>query len=164
MQNTFWTRNGILLVLGAKKKVPRIDSRMCNWLCALCVRFQHFFLSFSTNSIVWLGWLNKSQFLCSKFKFDLKIFFSRFTSSKDRSSLCVHCWKWTGFFGSWRLSFPYVALGVALLMWPHNLWLSYIGGVQLIILALLRMFTIFRTNIRGREDSLLPEFDDPADK
>lgn len=49
-------------------------------------------------------------------------------------------------------------------MWPHNLWLSYVGGVLLIILALLRMFTIFRTNLRGREDSLLPEFDDQTDK
>jgi hypothetical protein len=110
------------------------------------------------------GWLNKSSFLCSKFKFDLNLFFCLCHHRKDRSSLCIHCWKCTGFFGSWRLSFPYVALGVALLMWPHNLWLSYVGGVQLIILALLRMFTIFRINIRGREDSLLPEFDDPADK
>lgn len=84
--------------------------------------------------------------------------------SKDRNSLCLHCWKWTGVFGSWRLSFPYVALGVALLMWPHNLWLSYVGGVQLIMLAILRMFTVFRTNVRGREDSLLPEFDESTDK
>lgn len=85
-------------------------------------------------------------------------------NSKDRKSLCLQCWKWTGVFGSWRLSFPYVALGVALIMWPHNLWLSYVGGVQLIILAILRMFTVFRTNIRGREDSLLPEFDESTDK
>ena len=95
-------------------------------------------------------------------------FFNYFSfSSKERNSLCVQCWKWTGFFGSWRLSFPYVALGVALIMWPHNLWLSYVGGVQLILLALLRMFTVFRTNVRGREDSLLPpeSFDDDhADK
>lgn len=69
-----------------------------------------------------------------------------------------------GFFGSWRISFPYVALAVGLIMWPHNLWLSYVGGVQLLILALLRMFTVFRTNVRGREDSLLPEFDDTSDK
>jgi Transmembrane protein family 72 len=84
--------------------------------------------------------------------------------SKERKSLCVQCWKWTGFLGSWRLSFPYVAIGVALIMWPHNLWLSYIGGVQLIILAMLRMLTVFRANVRGREDSLLPEFDDNTDK
>jgi Transmembrane protein family 72 len=79
--------------------------------------------------------------------------------SKEKLPLCIHCWKWTGFFGSWRLSFPYVALGVALIMWPHNLWLSHVGGVLLIVLAMLRMFTIFRTSGRGREDSLLPEFD-----
>ena len=115
--------------------------------------------------LFWLGWLNKSSFSSSKFKFDLNfLFVCAIRNSKNRSSLCIRCWKSTGFFGSWRLSFPYVALGVALMMWPHNLWLSYIGGVQLIILALLRMFTIFRINIRGREDSLLPEFDDPGDK
>lgn len=78
--------------------------------------------------------------------------------------MCMRVWKLTGFFGSWRLSFPYVALGVALLMWPHNLWLSYVGGMQLIILALLRMFTVFRARSREREDSLLPEFDDQLDK
>lgn len=97
-------------------------------------------------------------------KWVITLFLQLICTSKDSSSLCIHCWKWTGFFGSWRLSFPYVALGVALMMWPHNLWLSYIGGTQLIILALLRMFTVFRTNMRGREDSLLPEFDDPTDK
>lgn len=76
----------------------------------------------------------------------------------------MQVWKLTGVFGSWRLSFPYVALGVALLMWPHNLWLSYVGGVQLIVLAMLRMFTVFRARNREREDSLLPEFDDQLDK
>lgn len=49
-------------------------------------------------------------------------------------------------------------------MWPHNLWLSYVAGIQLLILALLRMFTVFRTNVRGREDNLLPEFDEQTDK
>ncbi|CRL02235.1 CLUMA_CG015374, isoform A [Clunio marinus] len=83
---------------------------------------------------------------------------------KGHSPIWIRCWRCTGFFGSWRLSFPYVALGVALLMWPHNLWLSYVGGALLIILALLRMFTIFRIKIRGREDSLLPEFDEQHDK
>lgn len=38
--------------------------------------FQHF--SLFTNSIVWLGWLNKSSFFCSKFKSDLKKFSSLF--------------------------------------------------------------------------------------
>lgn len=76
----------------------------------------------------------------------------------------MQCWKLTGFFGSWRLSFPYVAIGVALIMWPHNLWLSFVCGFQLIVLAMLRMFTIFRIDGRGREDSLLPEFDESSDK
>lgn len=102
------------------------------------------------------------------FHFFICFFFSLLqnnSTSNDKSALCIHCWKWTRFFGGWRLSLPYVALGVALLMWPHNLWLSYVGGVQLIILALMRMFTIFRTsNMRGRGASLLPEFDDQNDK
>ncbi|XP_070498620.1 uncharacterized protein [Chironomus tepperi] len=97
-------------------------------------------------------------------KWVITLFLQLICTSKDRNSLCLHCWKWTGVFGSWRLSFPYVALGVALIMWPHNLWLSYVGGIQLIMLAILRMFTVFRTNIRGREDSLLPEFDESTDK
>lgn len=141
-----------------------------NWHCALCALLHDTSPSTLIQLFLARCWRDKSSFLCSKFKFDLKSFFLFLSLShlchhrKDRSSLCIHCWKCTGFFGSWRLSFPYVALGVALLMWPHNLWLSYVGGAQLIILALLRMFTIFRINIRGREDSLLPEFDDPADK
>lgn len=83
---------------------------------------------------------------------------------RARNSNCLKCWSWSGFFGSWRICFPYVALGVALIMWPRNLWLSYVGGALLLILALLRMFTVFRTNVRGREDSLLPDFDDHSDK
>lgn len=150
-----------------QKKVQPLTSEQNNWfsLCIMCVLFPLSTFTLSTNSIVSLWWLNKSSFLCSKFKFDVKLVFPFLReNSKDTTSLCVHCWKWTRFFGSWRLSFPYVALGVALIMWPHNLWLSYVGGVQLIILALLRMFTIFRTDMRGREDSLLPEFDDQSDK
>lgn len=106
--------------------------------------------------------LSKADPLPSSFLSFLSPFLMSLPYSKN--SNCIKYWSWTGFFGSWRLSFPYVALGVSLIMWPRNLWLSYVAGVQLLILALLRMFTVFRTNVRGREDSLLPEFDEQTDK
>lgn len=49
-------------------------------------------------------------------------------------------------------------------MWPHNLWLSYVAGVQLIILAILRLFTIFRYSGAGKDEGLLPQYDDSFEK
>lgn len=57
-----------------------------------------------------------------------------------------------------------MALGVGLIMWPHNLWLSYVAGSQLIMLAVLRIFTIFRMSPNAKDEGLLPEFDDNAEK
>lgn len=53
-------------------------------------------------------------------------------------------------------------------MWPHRLWLCYVAGFQLIILALLRFLTIFRYRFTaddgyGDED-LLPHLDSTYDK
>lgn len=134
---------------------------------SICVQTKQFPTLFSLLSFV----LHGNQFKCwhGTINLNAKIFWNILPNtwlfhSKDRSSICMNCWKLTGFFGSWHLSFPYVALGIALLMWPHNLWLSYIGGMQLIVLALLRMFTIFRIAYRRRGESLLPEFDDQNDK
>lgn len=56
------------------------------------------------------------------------------------------CWRIGNFLSGWRLSPFYVALGVALLMWPNALWLSSVAGIQLLILAILRLLTIFRFN------------------
>lgn len=49
-------------------------------------------------------------------------------------------------------------------MWPHNLWLSYVAGIQLIVLAVLRLFTIFRYSGAGKDEGLLPQYDDSFDK
>ncbi|CAO1401112.1 unnamed protein product [Diamesa serratosioi] len=90
--------------------------------------------------------------------------FLQLCCSNDHPSKCLSCWNCMRIFGSWRLSFPYVALGVALFMWPHNLWLSYVAGTQLIALAVLRIFTIFRANVNGKDEGLLPQFGENSDK
>ena len=61
---------------------------------------------------------------------------------------------------------PYLALGIALIMWPHRLWLSYVAGVQLIILALLRLFTVCKFRPKGKDgdEDLLPQFEDSYEK
>lgn len=96
----------------------------------------------------------------------LYFLYFRFKSSNDYSSLCYQCWSCTAFFGGWRLAPPYIALGIFLIMWPHHLWLSYVGGVQLIILALLRLCTIFKFKPRFKEgdEGLLPQFEDSYEK
>lgn len=65
-------------------------------------------------------------------------------------------WRIGNFLSGWRLSPFYVALGVALLMWPNALWLSSVAGIQLIILAILRLLTIFRFDA-SRSEGLLPK-------
>ncbi|KAJ6640815.1 hypothetical protein Bhyg_05747 [Pseudolycoriella hygida] len=84
--------------------------------------------------------------------------------NNDYTSNCAKCWSICKIVGGWRLSPPYIALGVALIMWPHNLWLSYVAGIQLIILAILRLFTIFRYSGVGKDEGLLPQYDDSLDK
>lgn len=69
----------------------------------------------------------------------------------------------TAVVGGWRLAPFYLAIGVALLIWPFRLWLSYVAGCQLIILAILRLFTVCRYG-RGKGEGLLPQFDDGYDK
>lgn len=57
---------------------------------------------------------------------------------------CSFCWCLNNTLSGWRLSPFYIALGVALLMWPNSLWLSSVVGVQLLLLAILRLFTVIR--------------------
>lgn len=87
--------------------------------------------------------------------------------SNDYTTNCARCWSICRIFGGWRLSPPYVALGIALIMWPHRLWLSHVAGVQMIMLAVLRLFTIFRYGGGGgggKEEGLLPQHDDSFEK
>lgn len=77
--------------------------------------------------------------------------------------------------GGWRLAPFYVAIGVALIIWPHRLWLSYVAGCQLLLLALLRLLTVCRHgggvggvgggfSRKGGGEGLLPQYDDSSDK
>lgn len=84
-----------------------------------------------------------------------------FSSSNDSPSRCTNCWTVIQIFGGWRLSPLYIALGVALIIWPSSLWLCRVAGVQLLILAILRLFTIFRYSNKGaRGEGLLAKRDD----
>lgn len=97
-----------------------------------------------------------------------------FRSNDFLTPNCAQCWSVCRFVGGWRLSPPYVAFGVALIMWPHSLWLSHVAGAQLILLAVLRVFTIFRyggsrgcdgrSDGGGKEEGLLPTGDDSFEK
>lgn len=42
--------------------------------------------------------------------------------------------------------------------WSFNLWLSYLAGSQLIILAILRLVSICRNSQMHKERGLLPHF------
>ncbi|XP_055530306.1 uncharacterized protein LOC129721582 isoform X2 [Wyeomyia smithii] len=84
--------------------------------------------------------------------------------SHDYSAGCHKCWNFCRFCGGWRLSFPYVALGIALIIWPHRLWLSHVAGGLLIVLALLRLLTLCQFRPGGRDEELLNHFDDHVEK
>ncbi|XP_055607144.1 uncharacterized protein LOC129754906 [Uranotaenia lowii] len=85
-------------------------------------------------------------------------------SSCCPSASCRWCWKLCRFCGSWRLAFPYVALGVALIIWPHRLWLSHVAGGQLIALAAFRLALVCQFRYRGRDEELLSQLDEHMDK
>lgn len=104
---------------------------------------------------------NRYSTNCLRKKYSEYLFCCSEHSSKSK---CFQCWSYCRYAGGWRLSFPYIAMGVALLMWPHNLWLSYVAGVQLIVLAVLRIFTIFRMSPNGKDEGLLPQMDNSDDK
>ncbi|XP_075163457.1 uncharacterized protein LOC142236092 [Haematobia irritans] len=77
----------------------------------------------------------------------------------DNYSKCLRCWAFCKFFGSWRLSLPYMAIGTTLMVWPHNLWLSYVAGILLILLAVLRLCLVFRFSNNAKDEGLLPQCD-----
>ncbi|XP_030387859.1 uncharacterized protein LOC115634343 [Scaptodrosophila lebanonensis] len=59
-------------------------------------------------------------------------------------SCCLRCWRSTSLLGGWRPAPFYIAVGVALVVWPHNLWLSYVAGMLLLLLAMLRLCGLLR--------------------
>ncbi|XP_058458548.1 uncharacterized protein LOC131435072 [Malaya genurostris] len=92
------------------------------------------------------------------------LFIHLLCTSHDYSAEYHKCWNMCRFFGGWRLSFPYVALGIALIMWPHRLWLSPVAGGQLIALAMLRLLTLCQFRPGGKDDELLNQFEEHVDK
>ncbi|XP_041768022.1 uncharacterized protein LOC121591497 isoform X2 [Anopheles merus] len=88
----------------------------------------------------------------------------RSINSNDYSSGCYRCWSVCRYCGGWHLTFPYVALGIALIVWPHRLWLSHVAGGLLIGLAMLRLLTVCKFRPHGKDDELLNHCDEHADK
>lgn len=84
--------------------------------------------------------------------------------ASDNLSSCVQCWSTFRIAGGWRIAPFYIAFGIALIFWPNNLWLSYVAGAQLLVLAILRLCTIFRFNGNTKGEGLLPQYDDAFDK
>ncbi|KAH8408044.1 hypothetical protein KR222_002206 [Zaprionus bogoriensis] len=78
------------------------------------------------------------------------------------SSGCLDCWRFTHWLGSWRPVPIYVLMGAALILYPHNLWLSYVAGMLLLLLALLRLGTLLRLGggtTPYKDEGLLPQCD-----
>lgn len=78
---------------------------------------------------------------------------------------CLDCWRFSDLLSSWRPAAIYVPMGVALMLYPHNLWLSYVAGMLLLLLALLRLGTLLplgRDSASAQhkdEGGLLPQCD-----
>ncbi|XP_034482971.1 uncharacterized protein LOC117788342 [Drosophila innubila] len=78
------------------------------------------------------------------------------------NSSCLDCWRLSMLLGGWRPAPIYVAMGVALIILPHNLWLSYVAGMLLLLLALLRLCTLLRFSEGAshfKDEGLLPQCD-----
>ncbi|EDV52346.2 uncharacterized protein Dere_GG16029, isoform C [Drosophila erecta] len=75
-----------------------------------------------------------------------------------RSCSCSSCWRLSAICGGWRPTPVYAAIGICLILYPHNLWLSYVAGMFLILLGLLRLCTLLRFS-PSKEEGLLPQCD-----
>ena len=117
-------------------------------LIVIC-NFNHTFLVSFHNAVL------SFMFVCCTCPF----FFCFLFLSSDNYSKCLQCWSCCKCFGSWRLAFPYIAIGTALMLWPHNLWLSYVAGLLLILLAVLRLCLVFRFSNNSKDEGLLPQCD-----
>ncbi|XP_055621840.1 uncharacterized protein LOC129765493 [Toxorhynchites rutilus septentrionalis] len=97
-------------------------------------------------------------------KWLFSLFINLLCTRNDYSTGCHKCCNVCRFCGSWRLSLPYVALGIALIIWPHRLWLSHVAGGLLIGLAVLRLLTLCQFRQNRKDEELLYHFDEPVDK
>ncbi|KAH8240130.1 hypothetical protein KR032_011412, partial [Drosophila birchii] len=71
---------------------------------------------------------------------------------------CLACWRLSAICGGWRPTPVYAVIGVCLILYPHNLWLSYVAGMFLILLGLLRLCTLLRFS-PSKDEGLLPQCD-----
>ncbi|KFB52899.1 AGAP006999-PA-like protein [Anopheles sinensis] len=116
-------------------------------------------------SVPWDKWKTIGDEICETNKHRWSASLSaRCSVFNDYSSSCYRCWSICRYCGGWHLSFPYVALGIALIVWPHRLWLSHVAGGLLIGLALLRLLTMCKFRPHGKDDELLNHFDEHVDK
>ncbi|XP_043649884.1 uncharacterized protein LOC122617904 [Drosophila teissieri] len=75
-----------------------------------------------------------------------------------RTCSCSACWRLSAICGGWRPTPVYAVIGICLILYPHNLWLSYVAGMFLILLGLLRLCTLLRFS-PSKEEGLLPQCD-----
>ncbi|XP_001352939.3 uncharacterized protein [Drosophila pseudoobscura] len=72
---------------------------------------------------------------------------------------CLGCWRVSSAFcGGWHPTPIYAIIGICLILYPHNLWLSYVAGMFLLLLGLLRLCTLMRF-IPAKDEGLLPQCD-----
>ncbi|XP_017840431.1 uncharacterized protein LOC108598325 [Drosophila busckii] len=78
----------------------------------------------------------------------------------QNTDFCLACWRFSSLLGGWRPAPIYIVLGVTLALYPHNLWLSYVAGMLLCLLALLRLSTLLKLLGGGahfKDEGLLPQ-------
>ncbi|KAH8373377.1 hypothetical protein KR009_004581 [Drosophila setifemur] len=71
---------------------------------------------------------------------------------------CLACWRISAICGGWRPTPVYAVIGICLILYPHNLWLSYVAGMFLIFLGILRLCTLLRFS-PSKDEGLLPQCD-----
>ncbi|XP_016983490.2 uncharacterized protein LOC108047706 [Drosophila rhopaloa] len=76
-----------------------------------------------------------------------------------RSCSCLACWRLSAICGGWRPTPVYAVIGICLILYPHNLWLSYVAGMFLILLGVLRLCTLLRFSPSKGDEGLLPQCD-----
>ncbi|KRF98512.1 uncharacterized protein Dwil_GK20186 [Drosophila willistoni] len=82
---------------------------------------------------------------------------------RSNQSRCLACWIFASWLaGGWRPTPVYVAMAISLILYPHNLWLSQVAGIFLLLLGLFRLTTLLRFIPLAKlscDESLLPHYD-----
>ncbi|XP_068149281.1 uncharacterized protein [Drosophila tropicalis] len=82
---------------------------------------------------------------------------------RSNQGRCLACWIFASWLaGGWRPTPIYVVMAISLILYPHNLWLSQVAGIFLLLLGLLRLATLLRFISLAKltcDESLLPHYD-----